>query len=105
MVLIMVFDSNFFFLQESMHGASCTFKCWFQSLIFQGLLLLAKKNSMKSIDDTRITKLQNGISRNDWNECPFYHTLDNWWHQNENVMKHVTDFVDESDQIMGSPKF
>lgn len=49
--------------------------------------------------------MQNGISRNDWNECPFYHTLDNWWHQSENVMKYLTDFVDEIDEIMGSPKF
>ncbi len=57
---------------------------------------------MKFINDTRITKLQNGISCNDWNECPFYHTLDNWWHQSENVMKHVSDFVDEIDEIMGS---
>jgi hypothetical protein len=60
---------------------------------------------MKFIDDTRITKLQNGISHNDWNECPFYHTLDNWWRQSENVMKHMNDFVDEIDEIMGSPKF
>jgi hypothetical protein len=48
-------------------------------------------------------KIANGISSNDHHECPFYDALDGWWHQSENVMKHVNAFANEIDEIMDSP--
>jgi hypothetical protein len=88
-----------------MHGAKLHIQMLVPIIDFSRTLIACKKNSMKFIDDIRITKLQNGISHNDWNKRPFYHTLDTLWHQSENVMKHVSDFVDEIDEIMGSAKF
>jgi hypothetical protein len=50
-------------------------------------------------------KIANGISSNDCHECAFYDALDSWWHQIENVMKHVNASINEIDEIVGSPKF
>jgi hypothetical protein len=50
-------------------------------------------------------KIVNGISSNDHHECPFYDALNSWWHQSENVMKHVNVFANEIDVIVGNPKF
>jgi len=50
-------------------------------------------------------QIVNGILGNDHHECPFYDALDSWWHQNGNVMKHVSASTSEIDEIMGSPKF
>jgi hypothetical protein len=50
-------------------------------------------------------KIANGISSNDHHECPFYDALDSWWHRSGNVMKHVNAFINEIDEIVGSPKF
>jgi len=47
-------------------------------------------------------KDDNGNSSNDCHEFPLYDSLDSWWHQNENVMKHVNAFMNE---IMGSLDF
>jgi hypothetical protein len=41
-------------------------------------------------------KIVNEVSGNDCHECPFYDALDNLWHQNETVMKHVNAFVNET---------
>jgi len=35
----------------------------------------------------------------------FYDALDNWWHQNGNVIKHVNAFTNDIDEVMGNPKF
>jgi len=50
-------------------------------------------------------KIANGILGNDHHECPFYDALDSWWHQNGNMIKHVSAFANEIDEIMSSPKF
>jgi hypothetical protein len=47
-------------------------------------------------------KDDNEISSNDCYEFPFYDALDSWWHQSENVMKHVNVFMNE---IVGSLEF
>jgi hypothetical protein len=31
--------------------------------------------------------------------------MDSWWHQNGNVMKHVSASANEIDEIVGSPEF
>ncbi len=40
-------------------------------------------------------KDDNGISSNDCYESLFYDALDSWWHQSENVMKHMNAFTNE----------
>jgi hypothetical protein len=50
-------------------------------------------------------KITNGISSNDRHGCPFYDALDSWWHRSGNVMKHVSAFANEIDEIAGNPKF
>ncbi len=35
----------------------------------------------------------------------FYDALDNWWHQNGNLIKHVNAFTNDIDEVMGDPKF
>jgi len=34
----------------------------------------------------------------------FYDALDNWWHQNGNVIKHVNAFTNDIDAVIGNPK-
>jgi hypothetical protein len=50
-------------------------------------------------------KIANGILGNDHHECPFYDALDSWWGRSGNVIKHVSAFANEIDEIVGSPKF
>jgi hypothetical protein len=33
----------------------------------------------------------------------FYDALNNWWHQNGNVIKHVNAFTNDIDEVMGNP--
>jgi hypothetical protein len=47
-------------------------------------------------------KIANGISDNDRHECLFYAALNSWRHQSGNVMKHVSAFANEIDEIVGS---
>jgi len=44
-------------------------------------------------------KIANGIFDNDCHECLFYATLNSWWHQSGNVMKHVSAFANEIDEL------
>ncbi len=48
-------------------------------------------------------KIANGILVNDHYNCPFYDALDNWWNWSGNVMKHVSAFANEIDEIVGNP--
>jgi hypothetical protein len=50
-------------------------------------------------------KITNEILGNDCHEYPFYDALDSWWHQNKNVMKHVSIFINEIDEILSNSKF
>jgi len=38
----------------------------------------------------RLDKMVNGVSGSDRHECKFYDAFDQWWHQTNTVMKHVT---------------
>lgn len=44
-------------------------------------------------------KLANGISGNDRRECQFFDSMDEWWHQAGQVMKHVSATTDNSKEI------
>ncbi len=50
-------------------------------------------------------KIVNKVSSNDRHECPFYDALDSRWRWNENVMKHVNDFANETEKIISSQEF
>jgi len=50
-------------------------------------------------------KIANEILGNDHHECLFYDALDSWWHQNKNVMKDMSVFMNEIDEIVGNSKF
>jgi len=63
-----------------------------------------KSNAIyKWYKDDNIT---NGISWNDDHQCPYYNALDNEWHQNGNVMTHITTFtndINENNEIEINP--
>ncbi len=42
------------------------------------------------------------ISSNHCHECPFYDALNSWWHWNGDVMKHVSIFANEIEEIVGN---
>ncbi len=63
---------------------------------------ICKRPIFLMVKDDKIT---NGISSNDCDECPFYDTLNGWWHQSGDVMKHVNAFMNEIDEIVNNPKF
>jgi len=55
--------------------------------------------------NTTMTKLQMVFQIMIIMNVVFYDALDNWWHQNGNVIKHVNAFTNDIDEIMGNPKF
>jgi hypothetical protein len=55
--------------------------------------------------NTRMTRLQMGFQIMIIMNVVFYDALDNWWHQNGNVIKHVNAFTNDIDEVMGDPKF
>jgi len=44
----------------------------------------------------KTNKLANGISRKERHECKFYESIDQWWHQVDIIMKHVTTFANDT---------
>jgi hypothetical protein len=59
---------------------------------------------MQFTNNIKTLNITNRISNNDHHECPFYDALNNWWYQNENVMKHVIAFTNGSDEVVNSLK-
>jgi hypothetical protein len=49
-------------------------------------------------------KIVNKIASSDLHKCPFYDALDSWWHQNGNVMKHVSTYANETKEIISNPE-
>jgi hypothetical protein len=44
----------------------------------------------------KTNKLANGISREERDECKFYESIDQWWHQVDIIMIHVTTFANDT---------
>lgn len=50
-----------------------------------------------------MTRLQMGFQIMIIMNVIFYDALDNWWHQNGNVIKHVNAFTNDIDEVIGNP--
>ncbi len=44
----------------------------------------------------KTNKLANGISQEERHECEFYESIDQWWHQVDIIMKHITTFANDT---------
>lgn len=50
-------------------------------------------------------KIAIGILGNDRHECRFCESMEQWWHQNGNVMKHITASANDSSEPVDNPEF
>jgi hypothetical protein len=77
--------------------------CWLQLLVFQGFQFVGKYKFNEIYINTRMTRLQMGFQIMIIMNVIFYDALDNWWHQNGNVIKHVNAFTNDIDEVIGNP--
>jgi len=70
---------------------------------FSRISIVGKYKFNEIYINTRMTILQIGFQIMIIMNVVFYDALDNWWHQNGNVIKHVNAFTNDIHEVMDNP--